>query len=679
MTVSPASIRNIAFVGHPSAGKTTLVDALAHALGVSERKGSVADKTSICDTEPEEHEKGHTLQMKTVHAKHGGLLFNLQDTPGYPDFVADALSAIYGSDLVVGVVSASSGVTFNLRKKLELAAELHRGRAIVITHLDDPNADFDALVEKLQAAIGPQCVPFELPDGSASGFHKVTNVLSGGEAEYRRQLMDRVMDGCEDGALLERYLETEKLSDAELHTHLPAAIEKGTLVPILVCNPVNGLGLPEVLEFFREYAPSPETLPTFRLKEGGAPIALDPAGQLLGVVFNVRSDPHVGKVCLARILRGTITASDHIEGPRGTGKGEKAGGLFHLVGGKKREPTDSAVAGEIVAFSKVDGVKLGETFTVAAHGNGRNAPPVEFARFPSTMVSLAVQPKSRNDEQKIGDALHKLEAEDPTFRVEQVAATHELVMHGMSELHLKVLEARLKRRYGVEVTTSLPRIAYLETVTRPADASYRHKKQSGGRGQFGECHLRVRPGVKDSGVVFVDNVVGGAIPRNLIPAVEKGIRDICAKGVLIHSHVIDVEVECYDGKFHEVDSDEASFKIAGARAFKDAFQKAHPVLMEPVMEVQIRAPTDAAGAVFSDVTSHRRGHVLDQTTEADGHVTLVTAHIPLSTLLTYHRDLKSQTAGEGDYSMRLAHYAPVPGGEQAKIVAALGHKHVEDE
>lgn len=367
MTVAPASIRNIAFVGHPSAGKTTLVDALAHALGASDRKGSVVDKTSICDTEPEEQEKGHTLQMKTVHAKHGGLCYSLQDTPGYPDFVADALSAIYGSDLVVGVVSASSGVTFNLRKKLELAAELHRGRAVVITHLDDPNADFDALVEKLQAALGPQCVPFELPDGSAAGFHKVTNVLEGGAAEYKRQLMDRVMDGCEDGALLERYLETETLSHEELHTHLPTAIEKGTLVPILVCNPVSGLGLTEILEFLREYAPSPETLPSFKLADGGKPIALDPSAELLGVVFNVRSDPHVGKVCLARVLRGTLKASDHVEGPRGTGKGEKPGGLFHLVGGKKREPTESASAGEIVAFSKVDGVKLGEAFTVAGH------------------------------------------------------------------------------------------------------------------------------------------------------------------------------------------------------------------------------------------------------------------------------------------------------------------------
>jgi elongation factor G len=675
MSTAPASIRNIAFVGHPSAGKTTLVDALAHALGATDRKGIVADKTSICDTEPEEHEKGHTLQLKTVHATHNGRVFNLQDTPGYPDFVADALSAIYGSDLVVGVVSVASGVSFNLRQKLELAAELHRGRAIVITHLDDPNADFDTLVDKLQSAFGPQCVPFELPNASGAAFKQVISVLENGALEYKRQLMDRVMDGCEDEALLARYLETEKLTDDELHNLLPNAIEKGTLVPILVCNPVSGLGLAQIIEFFEEYAPSPATLPTFKLAESGQPLELDPAGDLLGVVFNVRSDPHVGRICLARILRGTLRGSDHLVGPRGSEKGEKPGGLFYLVGGKKREPTDAASAGAIVAFSKVEQLKLGESFTLA----GQRPAAVEFPSYPTAMVALAVQPKSRADEQKIGDALHKLEAEDPTFHVEQVAATHELVIHGMSELHLKVIEARLKRRYGVEITTSLPRIAYLETVTKPSDGHYRHRKQTGGRGQFGECFLRLRPGAKDSGVVFVDNVVGGSIPRNLIPAVEKGIREICSKGVLIHSQVIDVEVECYDGKYHDVDSDEASFKIAGARAFKEAFQKAHPVLIEPVMEVTIRTPTDAAGVVFSDVTSHRRGHVLDQTTEADGHVTLVTAHIPLSALQTYHRDLKSQTAGEGDYAMRLAHYAPVPGAEQTKIVAQIGHHHVEEE
>jgi elongation factor G len=295
------------------------------------------------------------------------------------------------------------------------------------------------------------------------------------------------------------------------------------------------------------------------------------------------------------------------------------------------------------------------------------------------MVSVAVQPKSRNDEQKIGPALAKLASEDPSFQVSHDATTHELVIRGMSDLHLQVMEQRLKRRFGVEITTTLPRIAYKETITKPSEGHHRHKKQTGGRGQFGECFLRLKPAQKDAGVVFVDDVVGGSIPRNLIPAVEKGVRELASQGILTHSQVVDVEVAVYDGKYHDVDSDEASFKKAGAWAFREGFLKAGPVLMEPVMNVEIRVPTEHAGAIFSDLTSHRRGTVLNQESENDGHVTVIQAHAPLATLLTYHRDLKSQTAGEGTYTMKADHYARVPGGEQEKIIAQFGRKHAEEE
>jgi elongation factor G len=293
-------------------------------------------------------------------------------------------------------------------------------------------------------------------------------------------------------------------------------------------------------------------------------------------------------------------------------------------------------------------------------------------------VALAVRPKSRADEQKIGAALHKLIDEDPTLALVNDELTHELVVHGMSDLHLSILEARLKRRYGVEIESSLPRIAYQETITKPVEAHYRHKKQSGGRGQFGECYIRMRPGAKGSGIQFVDKVVGGAIPRNLIPAVEKGIREVASKGVLTSSRVVDVEVELYDGKFHAVDSDEASFKMAGGRAFKEGFQKAGPVLLEPIMEVEIHVPASDAGAIFSDITSHRRGHVMDQSSEADGAVTIVKAQVPLATMQTYHRDLKSQTSGEGTYSMEMGDYAAVPVAEQQKVLAAQARKDEED-
>lgn len=671
MSTALDALRNVAFVGHPSSGKTTLVDAMAHLLGASARKGSVADKTSICDFEPEEQEKGHTLQMAVVQAQKDGVLWTLMDTPGYPDFIADTNAAMFAADLVVGVVSAAGPVTFNLRQKLEAAAKLGRGRAIVVTHLDGENADFDKTVAELREKIGQICVPLLVPDAVGKAFKSVHSVVQEEGSDWRKRLMDRTMDGCEDDALMERYLETETLTTEQLAANVPAAIAKGTLVPILAVNPNDAVGVAEMIAALASYAPNP--LLDHTLDAQGNEIVHDEKGPLAATVFNVRSDPHVGRVCVARIHRGVLGAHDAVVGPHSKEHPEKLGGLFRMVG-KKREPIDNAGPGEIVAFTKVEKIHYGEDL---AH-KPEDLVDVHVPLQPSSMVALAVQPKTRQDEQKLSEALHKLEAEDPTFRTNFDKETHELVMHGMSDLHLQVMESRLKRRYGVEITTHLPTIAYRETVSKPADGHYRHKKQSGGRGQFGECYVRVKPLPKGSGLVFSDKVVGGSIPRNLIPAVEKGMRDLASGGVLTHSQVIDIDFEVYDGKFHDVDSDEASFKIAGARAFMDAFHKANPVLLEPVMELVVSVPSDAAGTVFSDLTSHRRAHVVDQWSEADGAITVVKAHVPLSTVQTYQRDLKSQTAGEGSYSLEFHDYQPMPSGEQAKVLAKIGRKHAED-
>ena len=666
MSSELANLRNIAFVGHPSSGKTTLVDAMAHALGASDRKGSVADKTSICDTEPEEQDRQHTLQLAAVHAEKDGVRWNLIDTPGYPEFLADCQSAMFGTELTVGVVSCGSGVTFNLRNKLKEADKLGRGRAIVVTHVDGENADFDEVVASLREKVGEICVPVLVPDQSGSGFSSVSTDCG---ADWKKRLCDRVMDACEDEEIVMEYLDTEKLSDDVLHREMPNAIAQGALIPVLCCNPASDVGLAEVLSWLGEFAPSPVTKHFFQANDEPVPNQAD--GPLLGVVFNVKSDPHVGKICLARILQGSLSASDVL----GEGKGEKMGGLFHSMGGKNRDTVDAIGAGDIAAFSKVEELGWGASFGTA----GSEVATIDVPRLPTPMVARAIEPKSRADEQKIGQALHKLEAEDPTFHIEHDQDTHQLVAHGMSELHLTVIESRLKRRYGVEINTSLPRIAYKETVTKASEGHHRHKKQSGGRGQFGECYVRVKPGAEGTGFVFADKVVGGAIPRNLIPAVEKGIQEICGEGILTESKVVDVEVELYDGKFHAVDSDEASFKKAGAFAFRDGFQKAGPVLLEPVMDVHIRVPADSAGTIFSDITSQRRGTVIDQLSEDDGAVTVVQAHVPLQTMQTYQRDLKSQTAGEGSFSMTLHAYARVPAAEQQKILAEIGKKASDDD
>ena len=655
-----ASLHNIAFVGHPGSGKTTLVDALAFEVGANSRKGSVADGTSICDTEPEEQEKKHTLQNAFVSADWGDKAWTFVDTPGYPEFQAQVQAACYAVDLVVGVVSATSGVTFNLRSKMEAAKAMGRGRAIVITHMDAENVDFDALIEELRDKIGPECVPALIPDASGPGFSAVARTVNHPENSWCSRLEDRVMDGCEDEALLNRYLETQELSAEELDKHMPNAIAKGSLVPVLVCNPESGVAIPKTLEFFQRFAPSPRTVPN--LDAVGKVIEPVREGPALGTVFSVISDPHLGRVCLARLHRGTLGAHDSIS--NGNNKAEKMGGLFRLVG-KNREPLEDAGPGEIVAFSKVDHLGPWQNFASA----GEEVLPIPTPKIPEPMVAMAVTPMSRADEQKIGEALNKLAVEDPSFQVEHTTDTHELVLHGMSDLHLQVMLMRLNRRFQVACDSHLPRIAYRQTITKGAEGHCRHKKQSGGRGQFGECHLRLKPSEPGAGIVFQDKVVGGSIPRNLIPAVEKGVREAAGLGVLAKGEVIDIEVEVYDGKFHAVDSDEASFKHAGLMAFREGVLAGKPVLLEPVMDMEIHVPTDTAGTVFSDITSQRRGHVVDQATEESGHATVIRAEVPLATIQTYFRDLKSQTAGEGSYTMRFSKYAPMPSAEQKRVLA----------
>jgi elongation factor G len=521
----------------------------------------------------------------------------------------------------------------------------------------------------LRDGIGEECVPVLLPNESGPGFSAVERTILNPESEWCGRLKDRVMDACQDEELLMEYLENQELTEEQLDTHMHTAIAQGALVPVLVCNPESGLGLEAVVEYLKRFAPAPADIPT--LDADGEPVAKESSGDFTATVFSVVTDPHVGKVCLARIHHGTLTAHDFV-GADG-GKGEKLGGLFRLVG-KKRESVESAGAGDIVAFSKVEKLTTWSNFSLG----GQEPVAVPTPLVPNPMVSLAVFPKSRADEQKIGEALSKLSAEDPTLTVEHTVDTHEVVVHGMSDVHLQLMFERMKRRYNVEIETKLPTIAYKETITKSSEGHHRHKKQSGGRGQFGECFLRLRPAPPGSGVIFSDKVVGGSIPRNLIPAVEKGIFEVAAKGILSHGQVVDVEAELYDGKFHAVDSDEMSFRMAGGRAFRIGFEKASPVLLEPVVKVEIHVPTDDAGTIFSDITSQRRGHVIDQSNEEDGRITVISAEVPMSTMQTYHRDLKSQTAGEGSFTMEFSKYGAVPGSEQAKILAAIGRKHEDD-
>ena len=426
MITHHSEFRNVAFVGHPSAGKTTLVDALAHLSGLVDRKGSVADRTSLCDTEPEEQEKGHTLQLAVVDAGIGGRTWNWIDTPGYADFEADARAGMFASDLVCGVVSASSGVTHNLRRKMAAAAELGRPRALLVTHVDAENVDFDGLVEELREAIGSVCVPVLLPEFEGGKFARVHRTMTDESSQWRKRLMDRVMDACEDVEMVERYLETEELSEEELREHYPSAIAAGALIPVMVCDPEHGVGVAEVHDFLDRAAPAADQHPGFTQGAEHTVVDCDPTGELLGTVFAVHTDPHVGKLSFVRVLSGTLGAHDHVQGHGPKAKDEKVGGLFRLVGGNKREPVESLPAGSIGCIAKVEQLSIGDTFGRP----GVDFTDIDFAPMPTPMVSVAVRPKSRADEQKIGVALHKLEAEDPTVRVVVDPVTHELVLSG---------------------------------------------------------------------------------------------------------------------------------------------------------------------------------------------------------------------------------------------------------
>ncbi len=671
MSQAISGFRNIVFCGHPTSGKTTLIEALALASGAIDRKGTVEAGTTLSDTEPEEQSKQHTLLASVVHFGFGGADFNLIDTPGYPDFEGETRAAMMAADWVVGVVSAAGGLTYNLRRKLAAAASMNRPRAVLVTHPEAEHVDFEALVLELRDAIGELCVPVLLPDleGGFSGVHRV---VEDGDSPWRKRLMDRVMDACEDEALLERYLETGELTEAELKANLPLAIANSCLIPVLVCAPHSGVGVPEVLDFLLRAGPTPACHDGFTVE--GQSVHADPEAPLAGVVFAVRSDPHLGKLCVARIVTGTLRAGDSVEGCRPAATPEKIGGLYLLVGGKRRESVEDVSAGGICAFAKVEGLGVGDSFGRA----GAVGAPVDFIALPKPMVSVALHPKASADDQKIGPALHKLEAEDPGLVVQHDGLTHELVVSGLSELHLELLVSRLERRFGVFATTSLPRIAYRETITKASRAQYRHKKQSGGRGQFAEVTLAVRPGQNGEGIVFEDKVVGGSIPRNLIPAVEKGIRELCAGGILTHAEVVDVAVELLDGKFHAVDSDEASFKAAGARAFREAFAKAGPVLLEPICRVEVHVPADHAGTIFSDLTSQRRGQVVDQSSDDEGALTVIQADVPLAHLQTYNAELKSQTAGAGTWSMERSGFGLLPVALAKAVLADSTKRHADD-
>jgi len=660
-------IRNIALVG-ASAGKTTLADLLLFKTGAVNRRGKPIDGTSVLDWSAEEKDARHTTMTKLVHFTHQGQYVNLLDTPGYPDFVGEAMTALAAVDAAVVVADGSGVIGFNARRLFRAARDAKLATFLVFNRMDGEQASLEQAVAHARELLGNDCQPVFRPDGVGAAFRSVTPVLAAGaDAAARAALVESLVET--DEKALEKYLESGGIADAEVERLYAAAVKSGQIVPILFLSADKDLGVAEFLDHVVRYAPSPAEARGRRVAaKEGAPEQRTQAGEpACAQVWKTVADPHVGKQSFLRVWSGTVRHEVPLVLER-LGKPEKLANLLK-PNGKHVEPVPHAIAGDIVAVAKVENLETGDTLCDAAAV--RALAPIDA---PKGMVSLAVEPKNRNDDQKVSLGMRKLAAEDLTFTEHRDPATHELVITGVSNLHLDTMVKRLKERFHLEVTTKPPRVPLKETVLGRAEGHYRHKKQTGGSGQFAEVYLKIEPKERGAGFEFSDEVTQGKIPRQFIPAVEKGIVAGLPTGAFAGYPIVDVCVRVYDGKHHEVDSNETSFRIAGWRAFKDAFAKARPCLLEPIVDLVVEVPSASMGDITGDLNS-RRGRISGM--DSVGNVQIIKAQIPLREILDYSTQLRSMTAGEGSYSYSFNHYDVVPAKIAQELAAAYRPKEEE--
>jgi elongation factor G len=696
-----ADIRNVALIGHGAVGKTTLADLLLFKSGAATRAGSVDDGSSLLDTDEEAKHHKHSITSTVVHFPHAGKYINVIDTPGYPDFIGQAIGALRAVETAVVVLSASAGIEVNTRRTFNLAGQEGLGRMVVVNKCDLDNLNFERIIDSLQETFGTACVPMNLPVGLGSAFSGVVSTLNvpasvpaGAVAdpkEWNQPMMDAIVEA--DESLMERYLEGEQLTPQEISSGLSKAVAAGTLIPVFFTSSKTGVGVPELMDALAEYALSPVELPRKATNAAGQEVTLtpDPNGPLVAQVFKTRIDPFVARMSFIRLFSGSLK-KDMLIHAHGA-KAIKVPQILEMQG-HQHVALDEATAGDIVVVVKVEDLAVGDTITKDAHTF--TLPPL---KFPTPMIGLAVEPKSRADQQKISGALQKIAEEDQTFTITRETQTHELVIHGMSELHLQMMKERVHKRDKVEMISHAPKIPYRETVAGHAEGFYRHKKQSGGSGQFAEVHFRISAvphGIKPEeyftkerflnmrsfhydpalNSAFIDRVSGGSVPNNFIPAVEKGVKERMDKGVIAGFQVQDVATELFFGKDHPVDSNETAFRTAGSMCFRNIFREAKPSLLEPIVTAEITVPADKLGDITSDLNG-RRGRV-EGMDNAPGGFQVIRAKAPLSEMMTYARSLSSMTGGQGSFTLEFSHYDVVPPNEQQKIVNAA-QKHEEEE
>jgi elongation factor G len=671
-------LRTIALVGQAGSGKTSLAEALLARAGAIPATGSIERGTTACDYTPLEKQLQHSLKLAVASFEVNGgehpTCVHLLDTPGYPDFLGHSLPALAAVETAAIVINAQNGVEMMTGRFMQWAAKRGLDRLVVVNRIDADNVDLKRLLERIQQAFGKECLPLNLPAAKAT---KVSDCFfaPAGESDFssveeaHQHLVDQVVEV--DEKLMATYLEKGEVSPDELHEPLERAMREGHLVPVVFCSAKTGAGVQELLDVIVKLMPNPSegNAPTYLNVpvDGSAPTELqavpDPTRHALAHVFKIEIDPYIGRLAVFRVHQGRITPGTQLYIGEGR-KPVKAGHLY-MLRGKSQVEVSEAVPGDICAIAKVDEIQFDHILHDSAEESHIRAKPLEL---PTPVFGLAVQPKKRGEEQKVSDVLHKLIAEDPCFRIEHNAQANETVMRGLGEVHLRTTLEKIATQYKLELETRLPSIPYRETVATRAEGHSRHKKQTGGAGQFGEVFLKVEPLPRGKGFEFVDQVKGGAIPNQFIPAVEKGVRGVLATGFLAGYPLQDLRVIVYDGKSHPVDSKEVAFVSAGRKAFLDALTKARAIVLEPIVNVDIVAPEHKMGDITGELSGHR-GHIKGSDAPRPGTVQ-ISAQAPLAELEQFPARLKSITAGHGSYTLEFSHYEPAPPQLQQKLVAA---------
>jgi len=673
------NIRNLALLAHCGAGKTSVSEAILFTAGAITRLGKVDDGTTTSDYDPAEVKHKISLNLTVLPCQWNGAKVNLIDTPGYSDFVGEVRAAIRVSEGAIIVICAASGIEVGSEQVWAYSNEANLPRLIFINKMDRENADFFRTVAELQSSFGPKCLPLQLPIGAQSDFQGVVDLLTMKsyvgfpvkEAEIPSSLQtqaesfgEKVVEAVAeiDDRLLEKYLGGEQLSLKELETGLRQAVVTGRVVPILVGSAMQNIGIASLLNAINSYLPSPKEQDVIVAGDSGKQEIMPPSqdAPLAALVFKTSADPYVGKLTYFRVYHGVIDSNSQVWNAT-RGEAERIGQLF-ILRGKTQEPVSRLRAGDIGAVAKLSLTGTGDTLC-------SQDKPVKIAPilFPEPIFSKAVRPKTKADLDKLGSALSRLSEEDPTLRVHRDSDTNETILSGLGETQLEVAAEKMLRKFGVGVELQTPEVPYKETITVPAKAEYKHKKQTGGHGQYGHVLLELEPLPRGSGREFVDKVVGGRIPKNYIPAVEKGVNEAVGEGVLARYPVVDIKTRVYDGSYHPVDSSEICFKIAGAGALKKGLSQGQPILLEPIMNIRVMVPEDFTGDIIGDLNA-KRARVLGMNPEAG--VNVIEAQVPLAEIQRYAIDLKSITQGRGSYTVEFSHYEETPPHIAQKIIAA---------